>query len=78
MNVGILCSLCQKGQLHEHTEKTPVEYNGRSGMLDSLYSVCDACGAEQASAEQLRANKRAMIAGKKTVDGLQNLETVPE
>ncbi|MDD5035599.1 MAG: type II toxin-antitoxin system MqsA family antitoxin [Methylococcaceae bacterium] len=70
MNAEKLCPLCEEGHLHEHGEKTHVEYNGRTGAVDSLYSVCDACGAEQATAEQLRTNKRAMIAFKKAVDGL--------
>lgn len=64
-----LCPLCEEGQLHEYTEKTAVEYQGQKAQLDSRYAVCDACGAEQATAGQVRRNKRAMIEFKKAVDG---------
>lgn len=64
------CPLCEEGQLHEHNEEVMVEYHGQKAALNSYFAVCDACGAEQASAEQVRRNKRAMIAFKKSVDGL--------
>lgn len=70
MTSSTLCPLCEEGQLHEHVEKTLVEYAGQSAALDSVFSVCDCCGAEQASADQVRRNKRTMIAFKKSVDGL--------
>lgn len=64
------CPLCEEGQLHEHTEETVVEYHGQKTSLNSYFAVCDTCGAEQASADQIRRNKRAMMAFKKSVDGL--------
>jgi len=64
------CPLCEAGQLHEHTEEVIVEYHGQKVALNSNFSVCDACGAEQATSDQVRRNKRAMIAFKKSVDGL--------
>lgn len=64
------CPLCEKGRLQTHQEKTAVEYHGHSAELNSLYSVCDACGSEMATPAQTRANKRSMIAFKKRVDGL--------
>ena len=64
------CPLCEAGQLHEHTEEVIVEYHGQKVALNSYFSVCDACGAEQATSDQVRRNKRAMIAFKKSVDGL--------
>lgn len=65
-----LCPLCEEGYLHEHSGKVKVEYHGNTALLDSRYSLCDFCGAEQAAADQVRHNKRTMIAFKKTVDGL--------
>ncbi len=65
-----LCPICEAGELHEHIEPIEVEYRGHTALLDSRYSVCDACGSEQASAAQTRQNKRATIAFRKTVDGL--------
>ncbi len=65
-----ICPICGDGHLTESTSKNSVEYKDRSTELDMLYSVCDVCGSEQAAAIQLRANKRAMMAFKKQVDGL--------
>jgi len=65
-----LCPVCGEGHLHESICKKAVEYKGQPGELELLYSVCDACGSEQAASSQLRANKRAMVAFKKQVDGL--------
>jgi HTH-type transcriptional regulator/antitoxin MqsA len=64
------CSICGEGQLEPQVEKNAVEYNGHTGLLDSHYSVCNACGSEQANMQQTRDNKRAMLAFKKQVDGL--------
>lgn len=46
-------------------DKNAVDYQGHAGVLEVHYSVCDACGSEQADAEQLAINKRAMLALKK-------------
>lgn len=69
-NQKTLCPICGEGYLHEHIEQEEVEYNGHKSMTPLYYSECDACGCEQADATQTRNNKRAMIAFKKTVDGL--------
>jgi HTH-type transcriptional regulator/antitoxin MqsA len=67
---GDLCRICGEGHLTVQVEKNPVEYKGVNEELDSFYSVCDACGSEQADAAQTRTNKRLMVAFKKRVDGL--------
>lgn len=64
------CPVCGEGCLRPQVGKNPVEYKGKMTELDLHYSVCDACGSEQAGPDQLRANKRAMVAFKKRVDGL--------
>lgn len=64
------CPLCEEGRLHEQQGKNAVEYSGCHAELDLLFSVCDVCGAEQATSKQTRCNKRAMVAFKKEVDGL--------
>ena len=46
------------------------KYKGVTEFTPLLFSVCSACGSEQADAEQVRVNKRTMIAFKKKVDGL--------
>lgn len=64
------CPVCGQGQLHERVEQEVTEYKGHTGETPLYFSECDACGSEQASAAQTRANKRAMIAFRKQVDGL--------
>ena len=64
------CPICGEGHLHALVDKNPVEYEGQSTVLDCHYSVCDFCGSGQADPDQIRTNKRHMIAFKKTVDGL--------
>lgn len=65
-----LCPICEAGNLHAHTEQVDVEYMEQTGTIPSQYSVCDACGSEQAGAVDARFNKRAMIGFKKSVLGL--------
>lgn len=65
-----LCPICGEGNLQPQVGKNPVEYKGQTTELDLHFSLCDACGSEQANAAQLRDNKRQMVAFKKQVDCL--------
>ena len=65
-----ICPICSEGHLQFCVGKNTVEHKGKSAELNMQYSVCDACGSEQADAVQLRTNKRAMMAFRKQVDGL--------
>lgn len=40
------CPACGQGQLTDHTEQMPAEWNGRSGKVTTHFSICDACGLE--------------------------------
>ncbi len=64
-----LCPICGEGKLTPTLSKNAVEYNGAATELDLHMSVCDTCGSEQATAIQLRNNRRAMAAFQKEVDG---------
>lgn len=64
------CPVCGEGCLSQRVGECVVNYRGHSEALPSVYSVCDECGVEQASAEQSRDNKRQTIAFRKRVDGL--------
>ena len=64
------CPICGEGQLHERVEQEMTEYKGHAGHTPLYFSICDGCGSEQTNASQSRANKRAMIAFKKEIDGL--------
>ena len=64
------CPICEEGQLHSRNEPMTVEHLGQQGQIESQYTVCDACGSEQAGVAEARFNKRAMIGFKKQVQGL--------
>ncbi|MBL4761314.1 MAG: type II toxin-antitoxin system MqsA family antitoxin [Gammaproteobacteria bacterium] len=64
------CPICEEGVLAAHNGFEEQEYRGQTGNIPFVYSECFACGSEQASTAQARANKRAMLAFKKEVDGL--------
>lgn len=70
MNSKNLCPICGEGHLHEQVDQVEVEYRGEKSLRNSLYSVCDTCGSETATAAQVRSNKRDTIAFRKRVDGL--------
>lgn len=70
MKKDLQCPICEEGNLSERVGKNRVDYKGSVTELDSHFSVCDSCGSEQANAQQVRMNKRYMVAFKKQVDGL--------
>lgn len=66
----MLCPICEAGTLTPQIAENEVTYKGHTRSLPLLMSVCQACGSEQASAQQTRDNKRTMLAFRKEVDGL--------
>lgn len=64
------CPLCEQGVLDEHESSKLAEYKGVKRTVPLYFSCCSVCGTEQANTRHLRANKRAMQAFKKEVDGL--------
>lgn len=70
MNDKTLCSLCGEGHITPRTENTVTEYRGQQGTVTLHFAECDACGSEIVGDAESRANKRAVLAFKKTVDGL--------
>jgi HTH-type transcriptional regulator/antitoxin MqsA len=70
MNDKTLCPICGAGHVTEHVELVEAEYKGHKGQVPSHYQLCDACGSDFAGAPEMRANKRAMMAFRKQVDGL--------
>ncbi len=65
-----LCPLCGEGHLTAHTEEMVTEYEGRTGTVTLRFTECDVCGSEITNEADSRANKRAMLAFRKSVDGL--------
>jgi HTH-type transcriptional regulator / antitoxin MqsA len=70
MNDKTLCPLCGEGHLSPRTEKTVTEYAGQQGKVILRFSECDACGSEITNDADSRANKRAVLVFRKSVDGL--------
>ena len=64
------CPICGEGTLTSYVKEREAEYKGQKGTVERHYSVCDACGSEQAGAAEMKANKRAVLAFRKHVDGL--------
>ena len=65
-----ICPICEEGNLKHIVEQNITEYKEIEALVALHYSECDACGSEQANAVDVRNNKRAMQAFRKTVDGL--------
>jgi HTH-type transcriptional regulator/antitoxin MqsA len=70
MNDKTLCPICGAGHVTDHVEQVEAEYKGHKGQVPSHYQLCDACGSDFAGAAEMRANKRAVMAFRKQVDGL--------
>jgi len=64
------CPICGEGSLHAQKNMRTIERNGYKADVALFFSVCDTCQSEQASAEQLKQNKRAMIAFRKKANNL--------
>lgn len=73
---GELCGVCESGPLNTCEEQDSVEYKGIKGEIRFLSSVCESCGIEQFTEDQLRQNKRAFIEFRKQVLGLCSGERV--
>jgi HTH-type transcriptional regulator/antitoxin MqsA len=70
MNDKTLCPICGEGHITPRLESTVTEYRNQQGAVPVRFSECDACGSEIAGDEESRANKRAVLAFRKSVDGL--------
>jgi len=70
MKSNKLCPICDEGTLIVHYENKPAEYKGVTKPVSMAICVCDACGSETAGSSEMKYNKRAIIAFRKSVDGL--------
>lgn len=70
MTEKLLCPLCEEGHTTLHNAQTEVEYAGQKGVIETQLRRCDVCESELVGDVEGRANKRAMISFRKTVDGL--------
>jgi len=70
MNNKTLCPLCGEGHLTPTTDELVTEYRGQQGTVALHLAECDVCGSEITGDADSRANKRAVLAFRKSVDGL--------
>lgn len=70
MNTTELCPICGEGHVKSHVEHVESEYKGQKAMLPLHMQVCDTCHSDFAGATQAKLNKRAIMAFRKSVDGL--------
>ncbi|WP_053322551.1 type II toxin-antitoxin system MqsA family antitoxin [Mariprofundus ferrooxydans] len=71
-----ICPICDEGNLSVHYENNPVEYKSVTELVNMAICLCDSCGSESAGKDEMRHNKRALLAFRKSVDGLLSEEQV--
>lgn len=69
-NYKELCPICGEGHVTHHVNQFESEYKGTKAMLPSHYKLCDNCHSDFAGAPEGKLNKRAIMAFRKSVDGL--------
>jgi len=70
MNTDELCSICGEGHVTNHVDQLESEYRGKTALVPMHYKTCNVCGSDFAGGDESRLNKRAMLAFRKSVDGL--------
>jgi HTH-type transcriptional regulator / antitoxin MqsA len=70
MNDKELCPICGEGHVTDHVEQVESEYKGTTALLPMHYQVCDTCHSDFAGSKEGKLNKRAIMAFRKSVDGL--------
>lgn len=70
MNTNELCPICGEGHVTSHVEHVESEYKGQKAMVPLHFQVCDTCHSDFAGAPESKLNKRAIMAFRKSVDGL--------
>lgn len=70
MNDKELCPICGEGHVTDHVDQVESEYKGTTAMLPMHYQICDTCHSDFAGAAEGKKNKRAIMAFRKSVDGL--------
>lgn len=65
-----ICPICDEGILSVITEDTAAEHKGVAGTALMAHCVCDTCGSESAGSHEMKYNRRAILAFRRSVDGL--------
>lgn len=75
-NETAVCPVCGEGGLLSRHGAQSIEYKGHTGSVPTMWHECDACGSEVAEPSDALANKRAVTAFRKDVDGLLTGEQI--
>jgi len=70
MNTDEFCSICGEGHVMNHVDQLESEYRGKKALVPMHYKTCNVCGSDFAGGDESRLNKRAILAFRKSVDGL--------
>lgn len=70
VNNNQLCPICGEGHVTAHVDQFESEYKGQKAMLPSHYQMCDTCYSDFAGSAESKLNKRAIMAFRRSVDGL--------
>ena len=65
-----LCPIGGEGHVTSRVDQVESEYKGTKAMVSLHYKVCAVCTSDFAGAIESRLNKRAVLAFRKSVDGL--------
>jgi HTH-type transcriptional regulator / antitoxin MqsA len=70
MDTKELCPICGEGHVTDHVDQFESEYKGQKAWLTLHYQLCDICTSDFAGTKESKLNKRAVMAFRKSVDGL--------
>jgi HTH-type transcriptional regulator / antitoxin MqsA len=70
MDTKELCPICGEGHVTDHVDQFESEYKGEKAWLPLHYQLCDVCTSDFAGTKESKLNKRAVMAFRKSVDGL--------
>lgn len=65
-----LCPICGEGHVTDQVDQFESEYKGQKATLPLHYQLCDTCHSDFAGTKESKLNKRAIMAFRKSVDGL--------
>ena len=70
MDTKELCPICGEGHVTNQVDQFESEYKGQKATLPLHYRLCDTCHSDFAASQESKLNKRAIMAFRRSVDGL--------
>ena len=72
------CKACGSAIVRECSSRESLRYKGHEIDFSVAFSVCDVCGDEFLTTDQIRLNDRAVVSAKRKADGLLSPDEVKE